>query len=295
MTKPYAEVIGDPIAQSKSPLIHNFWLEKLGIDAEYRACLVRPDGLEDYFARRREDAGWRGCNVTMPHKLAVMELVSDLSPLAKRVGAANVVVPQQEGLAAGNTDATGFMEPLTRLIADGSLTFGTAVVIGGGGAARAIATALWSAGFGLDIVNRTRDTARAIADRVAGGDSAAIRTSSLAQLKDCVLGPRQFQPPDLSLIVNASAMGMAGAAPLDVDLASVPKSVVIYDAVYDPLETPLLRAARAHGMITVDGLAMLIGQAGEAFERFFGAPAPRQHDAELRALLTPDRGPGQAL
>lgn len=286
MTRPYAEVIGDPIAHSKSPLIHNFWLAKLGIDAEYRRCQLRADELAGYFEQRRRDAAWRGCNVTMPHKLAVMTMLADLSPLARKVGAANVVIPKDGGFAGGNTDATGFMEPLSAMLADGTLATGTAVIIGGGGAARAIATALWSAGFKLDIVNRNRDRARDIADQVVGGDSAVIRTSSLAQLKELVLGPRNCQPPDLALIVNASAMGMRGAGSLDVDLREVPSSVIVYDAVYDPLDTPLLQAARANGMPTIDGLAMLIGQAAEAFEKFFGAAPPREHDAELRGLLT---------
>jgi shikimate dehydrogenase len=286
MNRIYAEVIGDPISHSKSPTIHNFWLAKLGIDAEYRACHVRAEDLADYFAQRRTDPDWRGCNITMPHKLAVMSMISDLSPLARQVGAANVIIPHEGRLAGGNTDATGFMEPLKRLMSEGSMFVGTAVVIGGGGAARAIATALWSAGFGLDIVNRNRDRARAIADHVIGGDSAPIRTSSFLQLKELVLGPDKFQPPDLCLIVNASAMGMTGVAPPDVDLKYVPKSVVVYDAVYDPLETALLRSARDRGLVTIDGLAMLIGQAAEAFERFFGTSPPREHDIELRTLLT---------
>ena len=110
MTRPYAEVIGDPIAQSKSPLIHNFWLGKLGIDAEYRACHVRAEQLEDYFTRRREDAEWRGCNVTIPHKVEVLNFVdrADTDLLA----AANTVAPRDGGLVAWNTDVFGLLEPL---------------------------------------------------------------------------------------------------------------------------------------------------------------------------------------
>ncbi len=275
MTRPYAEVIGDPIAQSKSPLIHNFWLEKLGIDAEYRRCLVRPDDLSDYFANRREDAAWRGCNVTMPHKLAVMNLVSDLSPLARRVGAANVVIPEEHRLAAGNTDATGFAEPLA------DRRFDHVIIVGAGGAARAVLAALSGRATWITILNRDADKARTLLDElVHEGDATGLDGTI-------------HRPVDL--LVNASSLGMTGQPDLpDLERHVVPDGLV-YDLVYAPLETRLLAGARARGLATIDGLAMLIGQAGEAFERFFGAPAPRQHDAELRALLTPDRGPGQAL
>ncbi|UVO55234.1 shikimate dehydrogenase [Sphingomonas sp. SUN039] len=275
MTRPYAEVIGDPIAQSKSPVIHNFWLEKLGIDAEYRRCQVRPDELTDYFVQRRGDAAWRGCNVTMPHKLAVMDLVSDLSPLARRVGAANVVIPQDLGLAAGNTDATGFAEPLA------GRRFDHAIVVGAGGAARAVLAALAGRATWITILNRDADKAQALLDELVPAGAATALDGTIDQPAD--------------LLVNASSLGMAGQPDLpDLERHVMPDGLV-YDLVYAPLETPLLKAARARGLATIDGLEMLIGQAGEAFERFFGAPAPRQYDAELRVLLTPDRGPRQAL
>ena len=113
MNRPFAEVIGDPIAQSKSPAIHGFWLGKMGIDADYRACHVRPDELADYFSARRADPDWRGCNITMPHKQAVLPLLDGLDPAAERIGAVNTVVRRGDGsLIGANTDAPGFIDPL---------------------------------------------------------------------------------------------------------------------------------------------------------------------------------------
>ena len=195
MSKPYAEVIGDPVIQSKSPLIHNFWLGRLEIDAEYRAAHVRPEQLADYLARRRNDTDWRGCNVTMPHKQAVMPLLDELAP-----GREDHVVDLAH--FAGATD------------------------------------------FAFD-------------------DREGI----------------------IDLIVNASPLGMTGHPPLELDFSHAPPGSTVYDIVTHPVDTPLLVEARRLGFETVDGLAMLVGQASAAFEQFFGAPAPRQHDAELRALL----------
>ena len=141
MNAPYAEVIGDPIAQSKSPAIHNYWLGKLGLDAEYRACHVTAEGLEDYLRQRRADADWRGCNVTMPHKQAVMSHLDRLDPLAERIGAVNTIVREADGALTGyNTDAAGFLEPLRPLLGREHL-FRMARVLGTGGAARATRTA----------------------------------------------------------------------------------------------------------------------------------------------------------
>jgi shikimate dehydrogenase len=149
MTRHYAEVIGDPIAQSKSPAIHGFWLGKLGIEADYRACHVRPEELADYLAARRADALWRGCNVTMPHKQAVMPLLDRIDPPADAIGAVNTILPLGDGQMAGtNTDAAGFLEPLAADLAQ-THYFRMARVLGTGGAARAIIAALAGQGFTL--------------------------------------------------------------------------------------------------------------------------------------------------
>jgi shikimate dehydrogenase len=268
MTRPYADVIGDPVSHSKSPLIHGYWLETLGIDAEYHACHVRPDALADYVAQRRDDANWRGCNVTIPHKRAVMDLVDDPGDVRATIGAMNTVVRAEDGTLFGtNTDAAGFYAP----ISDADLEGAPVAVIGAGGAARAVLFALARAGVGpVTIFNRS--------PLKAAGLLAAFGLKGQALALDAPL-------PPAALLVNASSLGMTGQPPLDIDLSPLPPSALVYDIVYAPLETALLRQASDRGLDTVDGLDMLVGQAAVAFELFFGAPAPREHDAQLRERL----------
>lgn len=283
MSRPYAEVIGDPIVQSKSPAIHGFWLGKLGIDAEYRACHVLDSGLSDYFAARRGDPDWRGCNITMPHKQAAMALVDRLDPLAARIGAINTVVPEHGALVGYNTDAPGFLEPLRALLADKHY-FRMARVLGTGGAARAIVAALSDEGFVLVLAGRDPGKAQAMLDELTTqSDHHAAPLAHFAPPTDFAFDDRE---QCLDLVVNASPLGMAGQPPLAFDLSHAPPGSVVYDIVTHPLDTPLLQAARTAGLRTVDGLSMLIGQAAVAFERFFGIAPPREDDAELRALLT---------
>lgn len=280
----YAEVIGDPIAQSKSPAIHKFWLGKLGIAADYRACHVAASGLADYFAARRHDPAWRGCNITMPHKQAAMALVDRLDPLAQRIGAINTVLRETDGSLSGhNTDAAGFLEPLVPLLAETHL-WRMARIIGAGGAARAIIAALADKGFTLVLAARDPAKARALLDELApGGEHHTPPLDHFAEPTDFAFDDREHL---LDLVVNASPLGMTGQPPLPFDLSHVPPGSTVYDIVTSPVETPLLVAARAAGFATVDGLAMLIGQAAAAFEKFFHVRAPRQHDPELRKLLT---------
>ena len=283
MNKPYAEVIGDPIAQSRSPAIHNFWLGKLGIDAGYQAAHVRAEDLIDFLAQRRADPAWRGCNVTMPHKQAVMPHLGRLHPLAERIGAVNTIVREADGTLTGyNTDVAGFVEPLRPLLEDRHL-FRMARVLGTGGAARAIVTALANENVVIVLAGRDPEKARALLDELdPGGEHHAVDLTHFAD-------PTDFDFDDragcFDLIVNASPLGMAGQPSLRFDFSHAPPGSVVYDIVTHPVATPLLQAARATGFRTIDGLAMLIGQAAAAFEKFFGQPPPRQHDAELRALL----------
>jgi len=265
----YAEVIGDPIAHSKSPLIHGFWLNALGIDAEYRAAHVTPAALADYFESRRADPAWRGCNITIPHKQAALDHVEDRGDVRGSIGAINTVVRAEDGALIGtNTDAGGFYAPIAGLDLEGR----HAVVIGAGGGARAILFALSRVGIGrVTILNRNVLKAAAL-------------LSSFGVKGDAV--PLGSPLPPADLLVNASALGMAGQPPLDLDLSPLPEDAVVYDIVYTPLETPLLAQARDRALDTVDGLDMLIGQAALAFELFFGAEPPRERDEELRALLT---------
>lgn len=266
---PYAEVIGDPIAQSKSPLIHKFWLDALDIDGDYRRVQVTPEGLAAYFESRRGDPAWRGCNITLPHKQAALDFVEDRGGIRETIGAINTVVRAEDGALIGtNTDAGGFYAPIAGLDLEGA----HAVVIGAGGAARAILFALSKIGIGrVTILNRNVLKAAALLGHFGiKGDAV----------------PLGAPLPPAALLVNASALGMVGHPPLELDLSPLPEDAVVYDAVYAPLETPLLAEARERELDTVDGLEMLIGQAALAFELFFDAEPPRDRDDELRALLT---------
>lgn len=269
MTPPFAEVIGDPIAQSKSPVIHKFWLEALGLAGDYRREHVTAADLPAYLEKRRGDADWRGCNVTLPHKIAVMDLVEDPGDVRGSIGAMNTILRQRDGTLVGtNTDAAGFAAP----IAEAGLAGKPVAVIGAGGAARAVLFALARLGAGpVTLYNRTPLKAAALLSRFG--------------LKGEVK-PLGAPLPPVALVVNTSALGMAGQPPLDIDLAPLPEDAIVYDIVYSPLETDLLAQAHERGLETVDGLEMLVGQAATAFELFFGAAPPRDRDEELRALLT---------
>ena len=269
MSGPFAEVIGDPIAHSKSPLIHNFWRKALGLEGDYRRAHIKPDDLASYIADRRADADWRGCNVTIPHKVAVMDLVDDPGDIRGTIGAMNTIVRQKDGSVIGtNTDAAGFYAPLAEL----DVTGAPVAVVGAGGAARAVLFALARAGVGnVTILNRS--------------PLKAMGLLATFGLKGDVVGLDAALPP-VSLLVNSSSLGMTGQPPLDLDLSPLPADAIVYDLVYAPLHTGLLKAAEARGLDTVDGLDMLIGQAALAFELFFGQSPPEGRDEELRALLT---------
>jgi len=265
----YAEVIGDPIAHSKSPVIHGFWLDALGIEADYRKHHVAPADLADYFAARRDDPDWRGCNITIPHKETALDLVEDPGGVRGTIGAINLVLRGADGVLTGtNTDAAGFYAP----IADVDLAGKPVVVVGAGGAARAVLFALSRVGVGpVTILNRSPLKAAALLATFG------LKGNGL---------PLDAALPPASLVVNTSPLGMTGQPPLELDLSPLPEDALVYDIVYVPLETPLLAAAEARGLETVDGLDMLIGQAALAFELLFGAEPPRERDEELRALLT---------
>jgi shikimate dehydrogenase len=268
MTSSYAEVIGDPIAHSKSPAIHRFWLDALKLEGDYRAVHVRAEELAGYFDARRGDPAWRGCNITVPHKVAALDHVADPGGVRASIGAINTVFRDEAGQVAGtNTDAAGFWSPIAGLELSGR----PVAVIGAGGAARAVLFALARVGVGpVTILNRTPLKAAGL---LAGFG-----------LKGQVL-PLGAPLPPVSLLVNASTLGMTGQPPLDLDLSPLPEDAVVYDLVYAPRETGLLRAAAQRSLETVDGLDMLIGQAALAFELFFDAEPPRERDDELRAML----------
>ncbi len=274
---PYAEVIGDPIYQSKSPLIHGFWLEKLGLNAEYRATRVRADGLAAHLEKRRADPDWRGCNVTIPHKQDILAKIDFPLPTARRVGAVNCVYRNRNGLSGENSDIDGVREALDMPV--GERDPGSTCLIGAGGAARAAVHVLGSVGASdIRILVRRPERAEAL---LADFDMTA-RIHRFAEAQSAFAGA--------DTIINASPLGMAGQQRMPVAmleaLGLTAPNALVFDMVYLPLETELLAAARALGRCPVDGLTMLIGQAELAFNLFFHAQAPREHDAELRALLT---------
>lgn len=275
--RPYAEVIGDPIAHSKSPLIHGFWLDALGIDADYRRTRVTAETLPAYLEARRADPAWRGCNVTAPLKQAILPLLDDVPDWVGRLGAVNCVLPRDGGLAGHNSDVDG----IAAAIGSDSLNGRTAVVIGAGGAARAIVHHLVERNASR-IRILARDPARVEPIRAASRAAARIEAGSLAEPEAAIAGAE--------LIVNASPLGMDHAAampPAVLDaLSKAAPGAIAFDMVYDPLDTPLLDAARRHGLSAVDGLVMLVGQADAAFRLFFGRNPPREGDPELRLRLT---------
>jgi shikimate dehydrogenase len=268
MTIPYAEVIGDPIAHSKSPAIHRFWLAKLGLAGDYQAKHILEADLADYIAQRRDDKAWRGCNITLPHKLAIMDLVDDPGDVRGSIGAMNTIFRGNDGELIGtNTDAAGFFAPISGMEWEGE----HAVVIGTGGAAHAVLFALSRSGIGAVTL---------LARNGLKGAGLLARFGIKGEVK-----PITSSLPAASLLVNTTQLGMAHQPQLEIDLTPLPQDCVVYDIVYAPLDTPLLQQARALELATVDGLEMLIGQAAVAFELFYGREAPREHDVALREQL----------
>lgn len=262
----YAEVIGDPIAHSKSPPMHGFWLNQLDIDAEYRAHRVAPDELEPYLRLRRTDPAWRGCNVTAPLKTLVAPHLTTIGPDARAIGAVNTVIAQGEGDLHGvNTDAHGVLFALAGAEPE------HAVVIGAGGAARAALFALRVMAVSrVTVINRDMIKARAALDDL--------------EIEGRVLPLGTGVAADL--LINASALGMAGRPDVPFDVAALASGATVFDMVYAPLETDLLRRASASGLRTIDGLTMLAEQGAMAFAAFFNAGPDRADTPELRALLT---------
>lgn len=254
-----AGVIGWPIAHSLSPRLHGFWLHRHRVDGAYVPLAVKP-GMLGRALSGLSALGFAGANVTVPHKEDACALVDEVSDLALRIGAVNTIVVRSDGRLFGtNTDAFGFIANL-EAGCPGWRADAPAVLLGAGGASRAIAVALIDAGApALIIVNR--DQARA--ERLAADLGAArVRVEPWAKRAEALAGA--------GLLVNATSLGMAGKPPLDLDLAALPAAAVVTDIVYAPLVTPLLAAAAARGNRTVDGLGMLLHQARPAFQAWFG-------------------------
>ncbi len=265
--RPYAEVIGDPIAHSKSPLIHGFWLDRVGIDADYRATRVARGELAEFIAGRRADPAWRGCNVTMPLKLDALLLADEATDRATTAGAANLLAEREGKLVAANTDVGAVAALLAPILA---ATSAGITVLGNGGAARAVLVALRVLGRS-DVRIQARDMAKAL---------------KLAVEFDLPEGPSRFdRPVDTPGLINSTPLGMTGYPDVAIDIDSMPADGWVFDLVTDPVDTDLLKRARLRGLKTLDGIAMLVEQAATSFELFFGKPPPRDRDAELLEML----------
>ena len=265
-----AGIIAWPVSHSRSPRLHGFWLQQYRIDGAYLPLAIRPE----HFAtgvRGLVAAGFAGANVTIPHKVAAFEICDRVDDTARRAGAVNTMVFQDGRITGTNTDGWGFLANLRGHDVDPAA--GPALLLGAGGSTRAIAAALLTEGVAVTVSNRTRAKAEQLARDLPG-------------LRVVDWNARDDALPDHALLVNTTSLGMAGHAVLAIDLARANPATVVADIVYVPLDTPLLQAARAHGLRTVEGLGMLLYQAIPGFRAWFGVE-PVVDDA-LRRFVAAD-------
>jgi len=268
-----AGVIGWPVGHSRSPRLHGYWLKQYAIDGAYVPLAVAPDRFDEAL-KGLQAAGFRGVNVTVPHKEAAFRACDTIDSDAERIGAVNTIMFSDNGLIQGsNTDAFGFIENIQQAIA---WPGGVAVVLGAGGAARAVCVALIDAGATeIRLINRTRSRA----ERLFKELGEVIRVEDWKNRSDA-----QYSA---SLLVNTTSLGMVGQPPLDLNIDALPTSAIVNDIVYNPLETPLLKSARKRGNTPVDGLGMLLHQARPGFEAWFGT-APQVTEALRDFVLKPN-------
>lgn len=270
-----AGVIGWPVGHSSSPRLHGYWLEHYGIDGAYVPLGVEPANFERVL-RVLPLLGFVGVNVTVPHKEAALAAVDVAEPLAQRIGAVNTVIMRRDGgLEGRNSDAYGFLENIKTAVPGWDAASGPAVVLGAGGAARAVCAALVDGGASeVRVVNRTAARAEALAAAI-GSPCRVLPWSERCGVLD-----------GAGLLVNATTLGMTGQPPLDLDLDRLPRAAVVNDVVYAPLETALLKMAARRGNLTVDGLGMLLHQARPGFKAWFGVEP--EVTSALRAFLSQD-------
>jgi shikimate dehydrogenase len=267
-----AGLLGYPVAHSRSPVIHNFWLAEHGIAGRYVLLPVPPDKLVEAL-RGLAVLGFRGCNVTTPHKQAVMPLIDRVDPLAQRIGAVNTIVVEQDGALSGfNNDGNGFVQSIRDAKPDWRPDSGPIVVLGAGAASRAVVATLAVQGAReIRLLNRTPERAQAMA-REYGPPVTAYPWEQRAEVL-----------ADAALVANTTNQGMAGKPALEVDLGKLAKNAIVGDLIYTPPETPFLAAARARGNLTVNGLGLLLNQARPAFNAWFGVMPAISPDL-LRAI-----------
>ena len=276
MTQPdrflLAGVMGWPIAHSRSPLLHNYWIQRHGLAGTYMPLAVRPDDLAAAL-RALKPLGFSGCNLTIPLKQLAMSIVDETDAVAKRIGAISCVIVRPDGSLAGtNNDWYGFVHNLRQELPGWRADAGPVAVLGAGGGSRAVCYGLMQEGAKeIRLVNRTPGRAKAIAAEFGG----AIRALPWSERHDALEGA--------ALAVNTASCGMVGQPPLDLNLDKLPKSALAADIIYIPLETPFLAAARARGNRTVNGLGMLLHQGRPAWKSWFGIDT--EVTAELRELL----------
>jgi shikimate dehydrogenase len=255
---PRAAVVGWPIAHSRSPMIHGYWLRSLGLAGSYEKIAVQPDGFAA-FAQTIRDGALAGANVTIPHKEAAYAACDRLSADAAGLGAVNTLWREGGELCGDNTDVAGFLANLDDKAPGWAAEVRRAVIIGAGGAARAVVHALLLRGVGrVVLANRTHQRAL----RLARESGAGVEAATYAALASLLAGA--------DLLVNASSLGMRDQPALALDLTLLPAHAIVVDLVYVPLRTPLIEAAARRGLRTVDGLGMLLHQAAPGFERWFG-------------------------
>ena len=268
-------VIGWPIGHSRSPLIHNYWLKHYEIAGDYVAQAVAPEDLQTFLGEMQA-SGWLGGNVTLPHKERVLALCDVATPLARRVGAVNTLWFENGRLHGDNTDVGGFLANLDDQQPGWSSGGGDAVVIGAGGAARAIVAGLVERKFGsILILNRSLARAQALAEEARSWGAPKVEAALVTPDADCL--------KQASFLVNTTSLGMKGQPKLEIDLSFLPSEALVSDIVYSPAETDLLRAARERGLNISTGLGMLLYQAAPGFQHWFGV-LPKV-TSQLRALV----------
>jgi shikimate dehydrogenase len=273
-----AGVMGWPIAQSRSPILHNYWIEKYKLNGRYVPLAVRPERLADAIGGLPA-LGFRGCNLTMPHKQYAMTMVDSLTDTARRIGAVNCIVVGDDGKLSGtNNDGNGYVLSVQEVAPQWKPSDGPIAILGAGGAARAIIVAMLEHDAGeIRLINRTFEKAERLAKDMG------------PQVKPVAWEKRNYAIADVVLLANATNQGMTGNPPLDISLDKLSKRTLVSDLIYVPPETPFLAAAKARGNVTINGLGMLLHQARPAFKAWFGVMpeiTPEQRAAIMATFKT---------